>query len=162
MSLKGETFPTLDEPERWRRLGCVLIRMETKSGMSLEQIQAWVEGSEGVELAAPDRSDIYGWTKQILIDQQYHMLKRQDKGLMRRFIVKATGRSRAQATRRIGQYKATGDVKPGRGQGRLFKGRYTRADIALLAQVDEAHGQMSGPATRAILQRAYYEFADAD
>ena len=36
---------------------------------------------------------------------------------------------------------------------RRFPERYTRADIELLASVDEAHETLSGPATRRILQR---------
>jgi len=39
--------------------------------------------------------------------------------------------------------------------------RYTREDIALLAAVDEAHGTLSGPATRKLLERACYDFGDA-
>ena len=31
----------------------------------------------------------------------------------------------------------------------------------MLAAVDEAHDTLSGPATQKILQRAYYEFAEA-
>ena len=34
------------------------------------------------------------------------------------------------------------------------------ADVGLLAEVDEAHETLSGPATRKILYRGYYEFAD--
>jgi hypothetical protein len=42
-----------------------------------------------------------------------------------------------------------------------FASRYTRADIELLAQVDEAHETLSGPATLKILYRAHHDFADA-
>jgi hypothetical protein len=48
-----------------------------------------------------------------------------------------------------------------RGRGCRFTARYTLADIALLAQVDEAHETLSGPATQKILYRQYHEFADA-
>ena len=64
--------------------------------------------------------------------RKYHLLKRPDKGLVRQFVGLVTGRSRAQLTRMIGQYAATGEVKSERGKGRLFKGRYTLGDIALL------------------------------
>ena len=40
--------------------------------------------------------------------------------------------------------------------------RYTRADIALLASVDEAHESLSGPATRQILKREYNEYGDGN
>jgi hypothetical protein len=39
-----------------------------------------------------------------------------------------------------------------------FPTRYTRADIELLAQVDEAHETLSGPATRRILEREFRDY----
>ena len=88
-------------------------------------------------------------------------LARSDKGLMKRYIAKVTGLSRAQVTRLIAQYAERGTVQVRRGRGRKFTAHYTPADIALLAEVDEAHETLSGPATRKILYREYYEFADA-
>ena len=138
----------------------VLIRMEAGEGVSLERIRALVEGSAGIEFAAPDRKDVYAWTRQVLVGQGYHGLKRADKGVIRAFIGRMTGRSRAQVARMIGQYAAAGEVKSRRGKGRRFKQRYTRQDIAVLAEVDEAHDGLSGPATQKILYRAFFEFAD--
>ena len=43
-------------------------------------------------------------------------------------------------------------------QRRKFPARYTEADVRLLAYVDQAHGTLSGPATRRILQREYNEY----
>jgi len=39
-----------------------------------------------------------------------------------------------------------------------FPTRYTRADIELLAQVDEAHETLSGPATRRIFAREFGQY----
>jgi hypothetical protein len=39
---------------------------------------------------------------------------------------------------------------------RRFPSLYTRRDIELLAEVDEAHETLSGPATQKILYRMYY------
>jgi len=52
----------------------------------------------------------------------------------------------------MGQYKTTGAVKVTASRPRVAR-RYTAADVALLVKVDQAHGRLSGPATRAILQR---------
>ena len=64
-----------------------------------------------------------------------------------------TGLSRAQVTRLIARYTAGGRVQPTVYRRRRFPERYTRADIELLASVDEAHETLSGPATRRILER---------
>jgi len=85
----------------------------------------------------------------------------QTKGLLRRYLVKMTGMSRAQMTRLIGQYGEGSEVKAGSYQRHRFASKYTRADMALLASVDEAHETLSGPATRQILRREYSEYGQA-
>jgi transposase InsO family protein len=72
-----------------------------------------------------------------------------------------TGLSRAQVTRLIGCYRQGGEVRPRAYRRHRFPQRYTRADIELLAAVDEAHETLSGPATQKILQRALHDFGDA-
>lgn len=86
---------------------------------------------------------------------------RKGKGLVRSYIAKMTGLSRAQVTRLVGQYRQRGEVKAKLYQRHRFATRYGPEDIALLAEVDEAHETLSGPATQKLLQRAYYDFQDA-
>ena len=66
-----------------------------------------------------------------------------------------TGLSRAQLTRLVGRYLATGRVRIKTSHRHRFPTRYTRADIEILAQVDEAHQSLSGPATRRIFACPY-------
>ncbi len=42
--------------------------------------------------------------------------------------------------------------------GAIFPRRYTAADIALLAGVDAAHEDLSGPAIRRVMQREHEVF----
>jgi hypothetical protein len=72
-----------------------------------------------------------------------------------------TGLSRAQVTRLIAGYRKTGRVKAAAYQRARFAARYTAADVNLLAYVDKAHGNLSGPATRRILEREYSEYGQA-
>jgi transposase len=64
-----------------------------------------------------------------------------------------TGLSRAQVTRLIARYRKSGSLQPAPYRRHRFPQRYTRADLELLATVDEAHENLSGPATRRILER---------
>ncbi len=75
------------------------------------------------------------------------------RGLLRRYIEKITGMSRAQVTRLIGHYMANGRVDARAYRRHRFAARYTMDDVELLASVDEAHETLSGPATRRILER---------
>ena len=53
---------------------------------------------------------------------------------------------------------AQGAVAVVKYQRRKFAARYSEADVRLLAYVDQAHGTLSGPATRRILQREFHEY----
>jgi hypothetical protein len=72
-----------------------------------------------------------------------------------------TGLSRAQSTRLIGQYLAQGSIEEKTYRRRRFPSLYTRRDIELLAEVDEAHETLSGPATQKILYREFHEFGNS-
>src|ERR1035437_4830393 len=123
--------------------------------LSLESICRFVAGSEDIRFEAADRQQLYGWVEQVLVGQQYAQLGKAARGLVRRYIEKMTGLSRAQGTRMIARYTASGRVQLTVYRRRRFSERYTRADIELLASVDEAHETLSGPATRRILERAH-------
>jgi transposase InsO family protein len=82
--------------------------------------------------------------------------------LVRAYLGKVTGLSRAQITRLIAQQRATGRLRDHRGApARPFVRRYTREDIRLLAELDALHGHLSGPATRKLCERAWAVFGDA-
>jgi hypothetical protein len=76
--------------------------MERSEELSLEQIRAFLEGSEEVSFQAQNRQEVYSWVNWILRQQNYGELKRSGKGLVRRYLAKMTGLSRAQVTRLIG------------------------------------------------------------
>ena len=134
--------------------------MEAGERLSLEQIRAFLAASDGVQFEGRNREEVYGWVAQTLRRQGYEELGRTGRGLVRRYLEKMTGLSRAQITRLITQYLAGEEVKPKRYRRRRFPTRYTRADVELLASVDEAHETLSGPATRKLFQRAFYDFGD--
>jgi hypothetical protein len=134
--------------------------MDAKQGMSLEQIRAFLEASEEVRFEATDREQIYGWVEQRLREQHWSELKRTSRGLVRRYLEKTTGLSRAQMTRLIRLYAKGESVQPERYRRRRFPTRYTRADIELLAIVDAAHQTLSGPATQKILYREFHDLGD--
>jgi len=81
--------------------------------------------------------------------------KRRAKGLLRAYVERMTGFSRAQTTRLIGDYVKLGRIAPKPSLRPRFQRHYTPADIELLAAVDEAHESLSGPATRHILKREF-------
>ena len=135
--------------------------MQTPERLSLEQIEAFLEASGEVGFKGENRDEIYAWVNQTLRQQRYEELKRSERGLLRRYVEKMTGLSRAQTTRLITVYVRGDEVKPRPYRRRRFPRRYTGEDIALLASLDEVHETLSGPATKKLLQRACYNFNDA-
>ena len=127
--------------------------MHEAEKLSLEAIGRFVEASEEIRFTSQGRQQVYGWVEQVLVEQEYAQQGKVARGLVRRYIEKMTGMSRSQVTRLIARYTATGRVRPTVYRRRRFPGLYTRADIELLASVDEAHETLSGPATRRILER---------
>jgi transposase InsO family protein len=135
--------------------------MDDSETGSLEQIEAFLAGSGEVRFAGQRREEVYGWVEQTLVRQRYASLDKAGKGLVRRYLARMTGLSRAQVTRLITAYGKTGRVKAAAYQRSKFATRYTSADVTLLAYVDKAHGNLSGPATRRILEREYAEYGQA-
>ena len=132
--------------------------MSGGQALSLEQIREFLEASSEVEFRAADRGELYRWVDEILRQQGYRQLGRDGKGLIRRYIAKVTGLSRAQVARLITRQQAQGELKPKMYRRHRFASTYTAADIALLAKVDEAHETLSGPATQKILQREFHDY----
>jgi hypothetical protein len=129
--------------------------------VSLEQIRAFLEASDEVHFEAQDREAVYGWVERMLREQNWGELGRASRGLVRRYLKKRTGLSRAQIPRLIKLYAVGEVVKPRPYRRHRFASRYSRADIELLASVDEAHETLSGPARQKILQREFHEFGEA-
>jgi len=132
--------------------------MKNGERLSLEQIQAFLEASEEFRFAASKRKEIYDWVAGTLVEHEYNGQRREAKGVLRQYIGKMTGLSRAQVTRLIRQHQLTGRVQATAYQRNQFARRYTSTDLDLLAYVDKAHGNLSGPATKRILNREFEEF----
>ncbi len=135
--------------------------MDDTEATSLEQIQAFLAGSEEVRFAGQRREEVYGWIEKTLVRHQYAGLDKPGKGLVRRYLSRMTGLGRAQVTRLIALQRRTGRVKATVYQRTKFATRYTGADVNLLAYVDKAHGNLSGPATCRILEREHRDYGQA-
>jgi transposase InsO family protein len=127
--------------------------MEEAETLSVEQIRTFLEASEEVHFRGKRRREVYDWMTRLLRQQCYRKQGKVVRGLLRRYVAKMTGRSRAQVTRLVGQYLKHSEVKEAVQHRHRFKSRFTQSDIELLAQVDEAHETLSGPATKKILER---------
>jgi len=134
------------------------IHMKNLERLSLADMEEFVRGSRKVTLSLEGQAAIYGFIEALLKAQQYRRLSRGQRGVVRRFLTKVSGLSRAQVTRLIAAWMRTRQVRRQPPQRPNFPRRYSSADVVLLARVDAAHEQLSGPATRHILEREFGVF----
>ena len=141
----------------------MIVDIQPRRLRTIEQLRAFVEGNEAVDIQPRDRGEAYGFVRAMLERFGYRKLGKRDKGVVLRFLVAATGISRKQMERLVRQWRDSGTIRDRRGgnRGRPFARKYAAADIRLLAEVDEAFGQMSGLATREVLRRQFEVFGDA-
>jgi transposase InsO family protein len=132
--------------------------MNDEKLQTVEQVKRFLEGSEALGFKGLSVEDKYRCIEATLLKFGYHRLKRAQKGIIRRYLERITGYSRAQVSRLIGQYNRTGQLRRREYRRQRFPGKYTPGDMGLLAKTDELHGYLSGPATKKIMEREYWVY----
>ena len=140
----------------------MIVTLKTSNTPTLDQIRAFLDGSQPFDLQIPDREQAYAFIADTLGGLRYRRLKKPDKGLVRRYLIKVSGLSRQQLTRLIAQHRRQGRLEDRRHQppARPFGKRYTPTDILALAELDTLHGTLSGPATKKLCERAFRVFGE--
>jgi transposase InsO family protein len=134
------------------------VRMQNVEPLTEQQIGEFLRGSEVIEFGGQSRAEVYAMVQASLVRQEYFRQGKKQRGAIRAYLCKLTGRSLPQMTRLIRQQKTHGEIRLVQRTRRRFATRYTEADVGLLAEVDRAHERLNGPSTRRILQREYREF----
>ena len=129
---------------------------------TLEQVRQVLAGTQALEFrATQDEPGRYAWIESVLRRFDYRHLKRAERGPVLAYLQRLSGFSRAQVTRLVSRWVSGKRlVKAYRAPEHAFARRYTRADVALLAEVDRAMGTLSGPATACVLRRQRDVFGD--
>ncbi len=89
---------------------------------TLDQIRRYLNVYGAPGLQTDGRESIYAFIQQTLERFEYHRLRKPDKGLVKAFLEKATGFSRAQLTRLIAQHRSTGTISDRRSRPRASRG----------------------------------------
>lgn len=137
----------------------MVINMDDAKLKTLAQIDVFMKETEGVFCVA--KEERYPLVQRTLTRFGYDKLVRKERGVVLRYLERMTGLSRQQVTRLVRQFQETGTVTlgyqtPRRGFQRVFGPR----DVALLAEMDELHGTLSGPATKKLMERACEIYGD--
>ena len=140
----------------------MVIDMNETKLTTVGQIREFLAGTADIHWT-PEEDDQarYAFIRKVLARFDYRRLVRPDKGLIRVYLGRTSGYSRAQLARLIRQYLDCGRVvqryaAPQAG----FARTYTDADVRLLSEIDVLHCTLSGLATKKLMERAYQVFGD--
>jgi len=133
----------------------MLLDMNDRQLQTIEQVRQFIEGNQAVDFKGQSTEGKYRWIEEVLLRFRYLRLKKVEKGIIRKYVQKVTGYSKAQVSRLIWDYKQTGQVKKKGYRRHCFPQKYTREEVKRLARTDELHGWLSGPATKKVLEREY-------
>src|SRR3989442_3091610 len=134
------------------------IRMKNSEALAPERMDDFLEASTEIEFTGQGRQEVYDWIVATLVEQEYFTLRKKQRGRVRALLSKLSGLSMPQITRLIGRYHAAGEIRVQRHARQKFPVKYTGQDMELLIDVDRAHQQISGPATRRIIEREWQVF----
>lgn len=128
--------------------------LDDSSLETIDDLRKFIDGVILIKFRPLEREERAKWIRQALVRFKYLALRRANKQIVRQYIMKISGLSRAQVARHIGTYKN------GKGICKLyvrhrFAMKYTAIDAELLAETDNLHQRLNGAATIAIMQMEY-------
>jgi len=139
----------------------MLIQMDERKIKTVADVAAFLAGTDKIELRFQGSKDeIYAWVERTLNRLRYSILCKKEKGLVLRYLIQLSGYSRQQITRLVTRHRETGHVHRRQRTTNGFERKYTRADIVLLAEVDQLVDSASGTAVKVYCQRAHERFGD--
>lgn len=134
-------------------------QMDDSGITTVSQIKKLLTASDGLKLKSASRDEKYRWLETVLKRFMFFDHKRDERGLLRKYMKSMTGISESQLTRLIEKQLLTGEIKASWGRRNKFSVIYTKEDIELLAETDNLHERLAGPATKNILGREF-KFGD--
>jgi len=136
--------------------------MNDEKLVTVEQVKRFLAESKELDFEGVSILERYKWIESILVRFTYQRLNRDEKGVIRQYLEKVSGYSRAQVCRLIRQFKQDGRVRKAGCKRHRFPTKYTQKDIALLARTDDLHDYLSGPATKKIMEREWIVYGHMD
>jgi len=132
------------------------ITMNDSQLTTIQEVMDFLNTTTKIEYsrqAKVSKREGYVWISNILERFTFIKLKKEEKGVIHRYLKKMTGYSKAQVNRLILQYKEKGKIEVVIYARHTFTSVYSEADIILLAHTDELHDYPNGAALKHTLTR---------
>jgi len=128
---------------------------------SIAQLQTFLKGVDGTVTFSPDtkgnknKQRMYDWIGKTLSRFRYWSVAKREKSIILSYLETITKRSRVQLKRLVRRKKEMRKLLVETEDRHLFPTRYGTGDIARLIETDNAHGRISGEATKRIMEREH-------
>jgi transposase InsO family protein len=136
------------------------VDMDDSQITTLEQIQEVLGSSKKLGFKGAGRAARYGWVESVLERFDYFRLGKKAKGLVKAYLERLSGISHSQLTRLVAKKLQLVCIKASYAGCHRLAAKYLLRDHVLLAETDNAHGRLSGPATKKLLERAFHVYGD--
>lgn len=131
--------------------------------ISVSQLREFVKLQNSVKLKTKEsKQETYKWVGTTLGKFKYNSLGRQDKSIVKKYIIIITGYSEGAVDKLISRKKEIGTLIPKERTQNNFPTIYTDADIVLLAKVCNATLGQNGKAIKEMCKSMYQDYADQD
>ncbi len=143
-------------------MGIMHINMDDTQVTTIAEVRKIIKNNKTLTLTSKRTQETYDWIAAVFTRLRYHArtTTKKDRRDILTYITHFTGYSRVQVKRFAKQKKACGKLKQGKRGTSTYTSFYTVIDVALLLEIDNAHGRLSGNATKALLDRAYTIYND--
>lgn len=127
---------------------------------SIAQLEKFLKATEGIitfnteTKGNKNKQLIYDWISKMITQLQYERQRKLGKTFIIEYIQKLTQLSRGQIKKSI-KKKRKGKLVIRTQDKHIFPEKYTTSDIQRLIDIDNAHGRISGEATKKIMEREY-------
>ncbi len=133
------------------------INMNDSHIGSIAQIKEFLK-IDSVKFESTSLKEKHTWIDNVLTKFRYFTLRKKDRSVVKKYIIKMTGLSNDRVKKLVSRKKKTGSVWIKSTKRHHFPKKYNTGDIMRVIETDNAHLRLSGPATRAILEREYTVF----
>lgn len=130
------------------------IMLEDSQLLTIQAVEIVLLFADNLQPVPCTRREKAERIRSVLLRFKYRTLRKNEQGILRRYLQKITGISPSQLTRHIKAYRDGRPVSVSY-RRRRFPQIYTQTDIELLATTDNLHGRLNGAATVKIMRREY-------
>jgi hypothetical protein len=136
------------------------LNMNDSHVTSLAQLKEFAKLSHRAVFTKTNTKETYEWISEALTRFRYFRETKKHRGVVKRYLCTLTGYSNTQIDRLICEKKRSGHIRVKERTQNTFPTWFTKEDIALLAEVDNAEGRRTSKAVKKTCSDMYLIYGD--